>query len=111
MQAAKSNRKIIIIVALIILVITAITFLIFNYTYSEGNRAGVVVKFSKKGLNDLPLLPDLSNIIYDYIGNPFIITVDIEKDICIPSIDSELGFIIDWNDGIIEEFKTNKINL
>ena len=29
--------------------ITAITFLIFNYTYSEGNRAGVVVKFSKKG--------------------------------------------------------------
>jgi hypothetical protein len=49
MQAAKSNRKIIIIVALIILVITAITFLIFNYTYSEGNRAGVVVKFSKKG--------------------------------------------------------------
>jgi hypothetical protein len=30
-------------------VITAITFLIFNYTYSEGNRAGVVVKFSKKG--------------------------------------------------------------
>jgi hypothetical protein len=49
MQAAKSNRKIIIIVALIIVVITAITFLIFNYTYSEGNRAGVVVKFSKKG--------------------------------------------------------------
>ena len=49
MQAAKSNRKIIIIVALIILMITAITFLIFNYTYSEGNRAGVVVKFSKKG--------------------------------------------------------------
>lgn len=26
-----------------------ITFLIFNYTYSEGNRAGVLIKFSKKG--------------------------------------------------------------
>ena len=26
-----------------------ITLLVCNYTYSEGNRAGVVVKFSKKG--------------------------------------------------------------
>jgi len=25
------------------------TFLIFNYTYSEGSRAGVLIKFSKKG--------------------------------------------------------------
>jgi hypothetical protein len=49
MEAKSSGRKIIIITSLIILVITAITFLIFNYTYSEGNRAGVVVKFSKKG--------------------------------------------------------------
>jgi hypothetical protein len=49
MEAKSSGRKIIIITSIIILVITAITFLIFNYTYSEGNRAGVVVKFSKKG--------------------------------------------------------------
>lgn len=27
----------------------SITFLIFGYTYSEGSRAGVVVKFSKRG--------------------------------------------------------------
>jgi hypothetical protein len=26
-----------------------ITYLIFNYTYSEGSRAGVLIKFSKKG--------------------------------------------------------------
>jgi hypothetical protein len=49
METKTSGRKIIMITSLIILVITAITFLIFNYTYSEGNRAGVVVKFSKKG--------------------------------------------------------------
>jgi hypothetical protein len=49
MEAKSSGRKIIIISSLIILVVISLTFLIFNYTYSEGNRAGVVVKFSKKG--------------------------------------------------------------
>ncbi len=49
MEAAKSGRKVIIIISLIIVVITGLFFLIANYTYSEGNRAGVVVKFSKKG--------------------------------------------------------------
>ena len=49
MEAAKSGRKVIIIISLIIVVITGLFFLIAGYTYSEGNRAGVVVKFSKKG--------------------------------------------------------------
>jgi hypothetical protein len=49
METKSSGRKIIIISSLIILVVISLTFLIFNYTYSEGNRAGVVVKFSKKG--------------------------------------------------------------
>jgi hypothetical protein len=49
MEAKSSGRKIIIISSLIILVVISLTFLIFNYTYSEGNRAGVVVKISKKG--------------------------------------------------------------
>jgi hypothetical protein len=33
----------------VIILAVVITFLIFNYTYSEGNRAGVLVKFTKKG--------------------------------------------------------------
>lgn len=49
METAKSGRRIIIIISLIVVVITGLFFLIANYTYSEGNRAGVVVKFSKKG--------------------------------------------------------------
>lgn len=49
MESKLSGRKIIMITSLIILVVLSITFLIFNYTYSEGNRAGVVIKFSKKG--------------------------------------------------------------
>jgi len=47
--ASHSGRKIIIIITLVIVVILSLFFLIANYTYSEGNRAGVVVKFSKKG--------------------------------------------------------------
>ena len=34
---------------LIIVIGLAITWLICNFTYSEGNRAGVLMKFSKKG--------------------------------------------------------------
>jgi hypothetical protein len=49
MTAAKSGRKIIVIITLVIVAILSLVFLIANYTYSEGNRAGVVVKFSKKG--------------------------------------------------------------
>lgn len=42
-------RKILLWFLVVIVVGTVITFFIFNYTYSEGNRAGVVIKFSKKG--------------------------------------------------------------
>ena len=44
-----SAGKWLFIIFAILVLITAITFLIFNYTYSEGNRAGVLIKFSKKG--------------------------------------------------------------
>lgn len=33
----------------IVLIALVITFLVFNFTYSEGSRAGVIIKFSKKG--------------------------------------------------------------
>jgi hypothetical protein len=41
--------KIIWISLLIIVVVFGVTYLVFNFTYSEGNRAGVLIKFSKKG--------------------------------------------------------------
>jgi len=34
---------------LILILIVVIVYFIFNFTYSEGNRAGVLTKFSKKG--------------------------------------------------------------
>ena len=42
-------RKWLIIVVLILILGSVVTLLIFNFTYSEGNRAGVLIKFSKKG--------------------------------------------------------------
>ena len=33
----------------IVLITFVITFLVFSFTYSEGSRAGVIIKFSKKG--------------------------------------------------------------
>lgn len=33
----------------LVLIGLVITFLVFNFTYSEGSRAGVIIKFSKKG--------------------------------------------------------------
>jgi hypothetical protein len=33
----------------LLLIGVVVTFLVFNFTYSEGNRAGVIIKFSKKG--------------------------------------------------------------
>ena len=37
-------------ILLVVIVLTVtVMFLVFNYTYSEGNRAGVLIKFSKKG--------------------------------------------------------------
>jgi len=42
-------KKAIIILAILIVVGTALTFFVFNYSYSDGNRAGVIIKFSRKG--------------------------------------------------------------
>ena len=42
-------RKWIIILIVVLVVINVIVLFIFNFTYSEGNRAGVLMKFSKKG--------------------------------------------------------------
>jgi surface protein len=42
---------------------------------------------------------DINNIILEYIGYPFIITID-AKQITIPYIKSRSGFYIDWGDAI-----------
>ena len=44
-----SGKKWILIVVLVLVAGLVITYLICNFTYSEGNRAGVLIKFSKKG--------------------------------------------------------------
>jgi len=44
-----SGRKWILILLAVVVTGLGITYLIFNYTYSEGSRAGVLIKFSKKG--------------------------------------------------------------
>lgn len=44
-----SGKKWMFIVLAIVIAGVVSTFLIFNYTYSEGSRAGVLIKFSKKG--------------------------------------------------------------
>jgi hypothetical protein len=41
--------KWLIIILLILIVVGAIILASFNFTYSEGNRAGIITKFSKKG--------------------------------------------------------------
>jgi hypothetical protein len=48
-EKKSSVSKWLIIFLLVVAVAASITFLVFNYTYSEGNRAGVLIKFSKKG--------------------------------------------------------------
>ena len=44
-----SGKKWLLILLLVLIAGFGITYLIFNFTYSEGNRAGVLIKFSKKG--------------------------------------------------------------
>ena len=44
-----SGKKWLFIILAIVIAGLGITYLIFNYTYSEGSRAGVLIKFSKKG--------------------------------------------------------------
>ena len=42
-------RKWILILVVVIILVNVVTFLVCNFTYSEGNRAGTLIKFSKKG--------------------------------------------------------------
>jgi hypothetical protein len=42
-------RKVLLILLALVIVGFGVTYLIFNFTYSEGNRAGMLIKFSKKG--------------------------------------------------------------
>lgn len=43
------GKRIALILLGVIVVGLAVTYFVFNFTYSEGNRAGVLIKFSKKG--------------------------------------------------------------
>lgn len=50
MQKFKSGlKKGLLIFLLVIVAGLVVTYFILGYTYSEGNRAGVLIKFSKKG--------------------------------------------------------------
>lgn len=42
-------RRLLLFFLLICIITVTITFLYFNFTYSEGNRAGMLIKFSTKG--------------------------------------------------------------
>lgn len=42
-------KKILVGVIFLLVLALVITFLVFNFTYSEGSRAGVLMKFSKRG--------------------------------------------------------------
>lgn len=50
-DSKKSNllRKILLWLIFLLILGLVLTYFAFNYTYSEGNRAGVIIKFSKKG--------------------------------------------------------------
>ena len=50
-EKKKSNlgRKILLIFLAILIGVFGILYLVFNFTYSEGTRAGVLIKFSKRG--------------------------------------------------------------
>ena len=61
---------------------------------------------TREELNDVSqLIPHLTDIVYQYIGNPFIIKLKISDshEITIPAIVTESGLIIDWGDNICEE--------
>ena len=47
--SSNTGKKVLFTILTILIVGIAIMFLVFNYTYSEGSRAGVVIKFSKRG--------------------------------------------------------------
>ncbi len=47
-QKSSAAKWLFIVIAVLVL-IGVLTFLGFNFTYSEGNRAGILIKFSEKG--------------------------------------------------------------
>ena len=61
---------------------------------------------TSKELNEIiPLPKAMNNIVYEYLGNPFIITLDIaddNKNIQIPNIRSSNGVMVDWGDDMYE---------
>lgn len=48
-KSSNTFLKVILITLLVLVTAFGIAMLIFNFTYSDGNRAGVVIKFSKRG--------------------------------------------------------------
>ncbi len=48
-KPSNTGRKIFSFLFILIVLSIGISYFIFTFTYSEGNRAGVVMKFSKKG--------------------------------------------------------------
>lgn len=48
-QSKSPVKKILLYLLLVIVLVLTVLYFIFNYTYSEGNRAGVLIKFNKKG--------------------------------------------------------------
>ncbi len=47
--AAGVLKKILVGIVFLLVLALVITFLVFNFNYSEGSRAGVLMKFSKRG--------------------------------------------------------------
>ena len=69
---------------------------------------------SKEHIHDLLLVPtDVSNIIYEYVGNPFIITLMITYNttVIIPLIISNNGLHIDWGDNTFEYNSKADVNI
>jgi hypothetical protein len=52
MEQSKSTsivKKIVLFFSLIVIAVVVVFYLVSSYTYSEGSRAGLLIKFSKKG--------------------------------------------------------------
>ena len=55
----------------------------------------------------IPIIPELTDIISEYVGNPFTIVVNINNTVIIPYIISEKSSIIDWGDGVVDNLSYN----
>lgn len=61
---------------------------------------------TKAQLQNLLSMPnDITNIIYSYVGNPFIITVNVKNRVRIPRLTSFKGLLIDWGDDTTESIQ------